>query len=213
MTVYNDSASVAAFSDMSDCDVRAENATTKAISKLVDFGIISGYPDNSFKPNGEVTRAELVAMFTRIFNLYNWDKLILHDNLYANYYMYFWRQEQEVERMVNEERRQEGLRELRLDPNLQALARIKSIDFMVNDYFAHESPIYGRPSDMSKKFRYISTLGENIATTYQTASSAHNTWKNSPGHHENYMNGSYTIMACGMTNGGSVEFFGVYYQN
>lgn len=36
------------------------------IKNLVDLGIISGYPDGSFKPNNSITRAEIAALFNRI---------------------------------------------------------------------------------------------------------------------------------------------------
>ena len=43
-------------------DIAADAAYTAAVKKLVDFGIISGYPDGTFRPEGEVTRAEMCKM-------------------------------------------------------------------------------------------------------------------------------------------------------
>ena len=43
-------------------DVAPEASYTAAIKKLVDYGIIAGYPDGTFKPYGEVTRAEMCKM-------------------------------------------------------------------------------------------------------------------------------------------------------
>lgn len=36
------------------------------VTKLVDLGLISGYPDGTFKPKNNVTRAEIAALFARI---------------------------------------------------------------------------------------------------------------------------------------------------
>lgn len=36
------------------------------ISKLIDLGILTGYPDGTFKPKNNITRAEIAAIFTRI---------------------------------------------------------------------------------------------------------------------------------------------------
>ncbi len=43
-------------------DIAADAAYAAAVKKLVDFGIISGYPDGTFRPEGEVTRAEMCKM-------------------------------------------------------------------------------------------------------------------------------------------------------
>lgn len=37
-----------------------------SVEKLVDLGFISGYPDGNFKPNNNITRAEVAAVFARI---------------------------------------------------------------------------------------------------------------------------------------------------
>lgn len=43
-------------------DVPDQHPNAKAINSLYDDGILKGYDDGSFKPNGEVTRAELLKM-------------------------------------------------------------------------------------------------------------------------------------------------------
>src|SRR5579883_1531975 len=39
------------------------------IKALVEHGIVAGFPDGSFKPNEQVTRAQFAAMVTRAFEL------------------------------------------------------------------------------------------------------------------------------------------------
>ena len=51
--------------------------------------------------------------------------------------------EQEVIRLVNEVRKQNGLSELKYDWELARVARYKSQDMKDNGYFAHNSPVYG----------------------------------------------------------------------
>jgi len=42
---------------------------TKAIENLVEKGVINGYPDNTFRPSGKITRAEFVKMMVMNENL------------------------------------------------------------------------------------------------------------------------------------------------
>lgn len=43
-------------------DITVDAPYAAAVKKLVEFGIIAGYPDGTFKPEGEVTRAEMCKM-------------------------------------------------------------------------------------------------------------------------------------------------------
>jgi len=44
------------------------------IGNLVAAGVISGYPDGTFRPDQKVTREEMVVMLSRIMNLDNLEK-------------------------------------------------------------------------------------------------------------------------------------------
>ncbi len=57
--------SMVAFADAKFSDVEAGSIVETAVLKLVDKGIISGYPDGTFKPDGSITRAEFAAVITR----------------------------------------------------------------------------------------------------------------------------------------------------
>lgn len=46
-------------------DVPADRWYTTAVSTIAAMGIINGYPDNSFKPNAPITRAEFAAICAR----------------------------------------------------------------------------------------------------------------------------------------------------
>lgn len=48
-------------------DVDASTAVGKAISAMYEAGYVAGYEDGTFKPNGNITRAELTRVFNQVF--------------------------------------------------------------------------------------------------------------------------------------------------
>ena len=106
--------------------------------------------------------------------------------------------ENEVIRLVNEIRQQNGLKALTANWELSRVARYKSQDMLDNQYFAHNSPIYGTPFQMIKAFGIsYRTAGENIAYGYTTPQAVVNGWMNSSGHRANILNASYTQIGVG----------------
>jgi len=72
--------------------------------------------------------------------------------------------EQEVFNLINNQRTQNGLSALKIDSEVQKVARIKAQDMVNNNYFSHTSPTYGSPFDMLKSYKVsYNTAGENIA--------------------------------------------------
>jgi len=61
--------------------------------------------------------------------------------------------EQETFNLINQQRQNQGLSALKVDAELQRVARIKAQDMVDNNYFSHNSPIYGSPFDMLKSFK------------------------------------------------------------
>ena len=112
--------------------------------------------------------------------------------------------EQEVIRLVNEIRIQNGLKTLTYDWELSRVARIKSQDMKDNRYFAHNSPVYGTPFQMMKNFGIsYRSAGENIAKGYATPQAVVNAWMNSSGHRANILNANYTHIGVGYVAGGN----------
>lgn len=106
--------------------------------------------------------------------------------------------EQEVIRLVNEVRKENGLKPLTYDWELARVARYKSQDMKDNGYFAHNSPVYGSPFDMIKNFGIsYRSAGENIARGQRTPEAVMNAWMNSTGHRQNILNSSYTKIGIG----------------
>ena len=106
--------------------------------------------------------------------------------------------ESEVIRLVNEVRRENGLKALTANWELSRVARYKSQDMLNKGYFSHTSPTYGTPFQMIKAFGLsFRTAGENIAKGYPTPQAVVNGWMNSSGHRANILNASYTQIGVG----------------
>ena len=112
--------------------------------------------------------------------------------------------EQEVIRLVNEIRAENGLTALTYDWELSRVARYKSQDMKDNNYFSHTSPVYGTPFQMIKNFGLTyRSAGENIAKGYSTPQAVVNSWMNSSGHRANILNANYTHIGVGYVAGGN----------
>lgn len=108
--------------------------------------------------------------------------------------------EKEVFDLINKQRTNNGLQALKIDNEVQKVARIKAQDMVDNNYFAHESPTYGTPFQMLKSFKIsYKTVGENIAAN-SSNSGAVNAWMNSSGHKANILNSSYNYTGIGVVS-------------
>lgn len=111
--------------------------------------------------------------------------------------------ENEVIRLVNEIRVKNRLKTLTADWQLSRVARYKSQDMKDNNYFSHNSPIYGSPFTMIKNFGIsYRSAAENIAKGQTTPQAVVNAWMNSSGHRANILNASYTKIGVGYVASG-----------
>ena len=111
--------------------------------------------------------------------------------------------ENEVIRLVNEQRAKNALKPLTANWELSHVARYKSQDMVDNRYFSHTSPTYGTPFQMIKAFGLpYRTAGENIAYGQRTPQAVVNAWMNSSGHRANILNTSYTQIGVGYVANG-----------
>ena len=109
--------------------------------------------------------------------------------------------ELETFNLINNQRAQNGLTALKIDPEVQRVARIKAQDMVNNNYFSHTSPTYGSPFDMLKSFGIsYRSAGENIAGNSNN-SAAVTAWMNSSGHRANILNSSYNYTGLGVVEG------------
>ncbi|MFB5759163.1 CAP domain-containing protein [Paenibacillus medicaginis] len=110
--------------------------------------------------------------------------------------------------LVNQERSKAGLKPLTSHANLSNMALEKAKDMSKNNYFDHNSPTYGSPFDMMKKFGIsYSYAGENIAMGQQTPEEVMKDWMNSEGHRKNIMSPNFTLIGIGYYNGYWVQEF------
>ena len=111
--------------------------------------------------------------------------------------------EQEVIRLVNEIRVQNGLSALTYNWELSRVARYKSQDMVDNRYFSHTSPTYGTPFQMIRSFGLsYRSAGENIAYGQRTPQAVVNAWMNSSCHRANILSSSYTQIGVGYVANG-----------
>ena len=118
--------------------------------------------------------------------------------------------EQETFNLINAQRTGAGLSALKIDSELQNVARAKAKDMVDKNYFSHTSPTYGSPFDMMKSFGITyKTAGENIAgnSSNQGAVTA---WMNSEGHRANILNGSYNYTGLAVVS--SPKYGKIYVQ-
>lgn len=118
--------------------------------------------------------------------------------------------EQEVFDLINAKRVANGLSALKIDDELQNVARIKAQDMVDNNYFSHTSPVYGSPFDMIKNFGIkYKTAGENIAGN-SSNSGAVEAWMNSSGHKANILNSNFGFTGIGVVK--SPKYGKIYVQ-
>jgi uncharacterized YkwD family protein/spore coat assembly protein SafA len=111
--------------------------------------------------------------------------------------------EEQVLVLVNKERSKAGLKPLKMDWELQRVARTKSCDMAQKGYFSHTSPTYGSPFDMMRQFGVeYRTAGENIASGQKTPEAVMQSWMQSQGHRENILKPDFTHIGVGYCKGG-----------
>lgn len=106
-------------------------------------------------------------------------------------------EEEEMLRLVNQERAKEGISPLVMDQSLRNLARSHSLDMYQRGYFSHYTPEGKDPFDRMKEhdISYMAA-GENLALA-PSVDMAHNGLMNSPGHRRNIMDPNYHKVGIG----------------
>ena len=105
---------------------------------------------------------------------------------------------QEVLRLTNEFRAQNGRKPLTLNRELNAAAQKHSRAMAEGDFFSHNSLNGDRPWDRAEDEGYTArSMGENIAAGQRTPQQVVQGWINSPGHRRNMLNPSYTELGVG----------------
>ena len=107
-------------------------------------------------------------------------------------------QEENAFLLLNEDRAANGRAALELDPALCDLARLKSRDMFLNNYFSHTSPTYGSAAQMLSSYGYAFTsVGESIAH-HATVEKAQAAFMSSSGHRQNILGSQWTKVGIGV---------------
>lgn len=107
--------------------------------------------------------------------------------------------EEEVVRLVNEERAKYGLQPLQISETLMQSARAKSEDMATRNYSSHTDP---NGYTMYKELN----VGENIAYGFNKSYNAINWWLNSEGHRANILNPNYKYIGVGFAKNSTSEY-------
>lgn len=103
---------------------------------------------------------------------------------------------------TNEERREEGMQELRVSPVLEQAALLKAQDMASKEYFAHYTPDGRTPWDFFRDVGYSYIYaGENLAVNFKYSSSVTRAWMNSPSHRANILNDNFTEIGIAAAEG------------
>jgi len=128
----------------------------------------------------------------------------------------------EVIRLTNEKRAQNGLAPVSLNSTLSQAAQAKGADMLNRDYWAHVAPDGTQPwkffIDFGYRYRYA---GENLARDFTNPSSAVDAWMVSPSHKENMLNPKYKDIGVAVIEGDLagvdttiiVQFFGTTFAD
>ena len=116
--------------------------------------------------------------------------------------------ENEVVRLVNIERARNGLPPLTQNWEVSRVARYKSQDFINRNYFSHDSPTYGSPSNMLRSFGILfSANAENIARGQTSPAAVMNSWMSSAGHRANILSPLYNQIGVGVARDSNGRLF------
>ena len=116
---------------------------------------------------------------------------------------------EEVLRLVNIERANEGIGPLELDKDLCAVAQLHSDDMVARGFFSHENPDGQDPFDRMWAYGIsFMAAAENIAAGQRSPEEVVDSWMHSPGHRANILNPTYKKMGVAYTYGGA---YGIYW--
>lgn len=174
---------------------------TGASAQVVKHTVIKGESMWKIAVKYQVGLSEIIAANDQIKNpslIYPGQilNIPLKDTALTNYV-------NEVIRLTNLKRTQNGLKALKANWELSRVAQYKSQDMSNKNYFSHQSPTYGSPFDMMKAFGITyRTAGENIAKGQSTPAQVVEAWWNSEGHRKNILNASFTEIGVGYVANG-----------
>ncbi|HSW37527.1 MAG TPA: CAP domain-containing protein [Candidatus Saccharimonadales bacterium] len=104
--------------------------------------------------------------------------------------------------LTNQQRQEQGLAPLHIDPKLVSSAHAKASDMFANNYWSHNSPSGVEPwyFIQQSNYKYI-RAGENLAKDFQSDEAVMEGWMNSPSHRKNILNPDYQDIGIAVEEG------------
>lgn len=113
--------------------------------------------------------------------------------------------------LANKDRSEASIAYLKINPKLEAAARLKAKDMAEKGYFAHYSPEGVSPWHWIKESDYnFIYAGENLAVNFDDSGAVNTAWMASPGHRANILNDKFSEIGIaterGLYNGRETTF-------
>ena len=161
-------------------DVAPDSAFYSFVETAVAHGILSGYPDGSFRPGNVATRGQISKI------------------IYLATAAPMTAEEAETIRLINERRAALGLGTLRVDTALNAAARRHSYDIGPPALCQHDGTDGSSPWDRIAEAGYGGWgAGEVVGCNYTTPLSIVDGWWGSPGHYAVLTDPAVNDIGCG----------------
>ncbi|MCD8389312.1 MAG: S-layer homology domain-containing protein [Oscillospiraceae bacterium] len=187
-----------------------------AVEYCYYVGLLTGFEDGTFQPNGTVTRAQACAVVNRAdywnnaLNLKRSDlkRVFITDDAICQVVS------NEVIRLINEYRVENGLEEYTVKKFMNQGAAVRAAEFAAYPSLAHT-----RPDGRAAGYVYEDLFGQHLgssecltgdsspsSTLMEYAESIILNWKNSSGHNAALLSNSYMYFGCGVSfsNSGAI---------
>lgn len=109
-------------------------------------------------------------------------------------------EEQKMLSLINKSRVDAGLNEVGFDMELMKTARIKAKDMADNNYFSNQSPTYGSPFDLMKKYGLSFKSAAEVIAGNKTEEAAFKALMGNNQHKANILNAKYGFVGIGIAN-------------
>lgn len=117
------------------------------------------------------------------------------------------RYEAEINRLVNNARKQHGCKPLHRDPRLDKAARLHSEDMAAHGFYGHSAPNGKGPKERMEAQGYDDASGENIDAWPTTPQDAFDAWMHSTGHRNMLLGCNSKATGIGVALGGKLRAY------
>lgn len=209
------------------------------IDKVVSSGIMSGYPDKTFAPTKNITRAELASILVRVYESTNGMPIVasaekkvsettvkvapkmntaptiitMNVQTASGTVQVKGKFDREMAEktlsLINAERRKAGLREVSWSTVLETGTDVRAAEIV--HLFSHDRPCQKDWCSVYVLNENNYSIAENIAAGQTSAEAVVEAWMQSPGHRKNILNPAFTKMSVSLFVENSPSEYGMYW--